>query len=120
MRLMGGRLPGAEVATDGMLAPADFSLELAGEIEQAGPWGQGFPEPLFDGAFSVADARLVANKHLKLALRPQGGQRTVNAISFNTDETAITDTENTTMVYQLNVNRYNGHESPQLIIRHIL
>lgn len=120
MRLMDGRLPGAEVATDGTLAPADFSLELAGEIEQAGPWGQGFPEPLFDGAFSVADARLVANKHLKLALRPQGGQRTVNAISFNTDETAITDTENTTMVYQLGVNRYNGYESPQLIIRHIL
>lgn len=120
MRLMDGHLPGAEVATDGTLAPADFSLELAGEIEQAGPWGQGFPEPLFDGAFSVTDARLVADKHLKLALLPQGGQRTVNAISFNTDETAITDADNTTMVYQLSVNRYNGCESPQLIIRHIL
>ncbi len=120
MRLMGGRLPGAEVATDGTLAPADFNLELAGEIEQAGPWGQGFPEPLFDGVFSVAGARLVGEKHLKLTLLPEHGQRAVNAISFNTDESAISNPDQTRLVYQLSVNRYNGYESPQLIIRHIL
>ncbi len=115
-----GRLPGAEIVTDGKLARADISLELAEEIENAGPWGQGFPEPLFDDVFSVAGTRLVGGKHLKLKLIVEGQEQPVDAISFNTDENAVAaDAENLRMVYQLAVNRYNGYQTPQLIIRHI-
>ena len=69
-RMSAGRIPGAEIVTDGKLAPGDISLELAGEINNAGPWGQGFPEPLFDDEFTVVDARTVGERHLKLKLPP--------------------------------------------------
>ncbi len=119
-RLLDGQLPGAEVATDGALEPAHFNLELAAAIEQAGPWGQGFPEPLFDGVFSVSGSRVVGDgKHLQLTLLPEGGQDAINAISFNTDESAIAAAQRVQLVYQLSVNRYQGKENLQLIIRHL-
>ncbi len=55
--------------TDGELTPADFSLNLAETLRAGGPWGQGFPEPLFDGCFDILDRRIVGEKHLKLTLR---------------------------------------------------
>ena len=115
-----GRLPGAEIVTDGKLAPDDIALELAREIENAGPWGQGFPEPLFDDVFTVADARTVGERHLKLKLLPQGVQTPVDAISFNTDLDAVdTGAENLRFVYQLAIDDYYNDPKPQLIIRHI-
>lgn len=115
-----GRLPGVEIVTDGNLAPDDISLELAGEIENGGPWGQGFPEPLFDDIFAVADARMVGERHLKLKLLPDGAERPVEAISFNTELDAVDkDAENLRFVYQLAVDDYNNDPKPQLIIRHI-
>ena len=118
--LTGGRLPGAELVTDGSLAPADISLELAEEIENAGPWGQGFPEPLFDGDFAVADARTVGERHLKLKLLPGGAAQPVDAIAFNTEPDAVaTDTGRLRLVYQLAVNDYQGNHTPQLLVRHI-
>ena len=115
-----GRIPGAEIVTDGKLAPGDIGLELAGEINNAGPWGQGFPEPLFDDVFTVADARTVGQRHLKLKLLPQGIQTPVDAISFNTDLDAVdAGAENLRFVYQLAVDDYNNEPKAQLIIRHI-
>ena len=115
-----GRIPGAEIVTDGNLAPGDIGLELAGEINNAGPWGQGFPEPLFDDVFTVADARTVGQRHLKLKLLPQGIQTPVDAISFNTDLDAVdAGAENLRFVYQLAVDDYNNEPKTQLIIRHI-
>ena len=115
-----GRLPGAEIVTDGELAPGDIGLELAREINNAGPWGQGFPEPLFDDVFTVADARTVGERHLKLKLLPDGAQRPVEAISFNTDPDAIDASAQThRFVYRLAINEYNGMRTPQLIVEHI-
>ena len=119
-RMTAGRIPGAEIVTDGELAPGDISLELAREIENAGPWGQGFPEPLFDDEFTVVDARTVGERHLKLKLLLHGSQTPVDAISFNTDADAVAvDAGNLRMVYQLAVDDYNNKLKPQLIIRHI-
>ena len=119
-RMSAGRIPGAEIVTDGKLAPGDIGLELAGEINNAGPWGQGFPEPLFDDVFTVADARTVGERHLKLKLLPQGIQTPVDAISFNTDLDAVdAGAENLRFVYQLAVDDYNNEPKAQLIIRHI-
>lgn len=68
--------------TDGELAPAELSLATALALEAAGPWGQGFPEPLFDGVFDVVESRVLADRHLKLWLRPQPAAHPVEAIAF--------------------------------------
>ena len=120
MQVVAGRLPGAEIVTDGQLAPGDISLELAREIENAGPWGQGFPEPLFDDVFAVVNANPVAGRHLKLKLLPDGVQTPVDAISFNTDVDVIdAAVDNIRFVYRLAVNDYRGELVPQLIVTHI-
>lgn len=119
-RMTAGRIPGAEIITDGELAAGDISLELAREIENAGPWGQGFPEPLFDDEFTVADTRTVGDRHLKLKLLPRDARTPVDAISFNTDPDAVdVDGGNLRFVYQLAVDDYNNKLKPQLIVRHI-
>ena len=46
----------------------------------AGPWGQGFPEPQFDGEFEVLGWRVVGERHLKLELGMAGMR--LNAIQF--------------------------------------
>lgn len=118
--LAAGRIPGAEIVTDGNLASEEINLELAGEIENAGPWGQGFPEPLFDDVFTIANARTVGERHLKLKLLADGAQRPVEAISFNTEPDAIDASAQThRFVYRLAVNEYNGMQTPQLIVEHI-
>ena len=118
--LTAGRLPGAEIITDGKLDPADISLELAEEIENAGPWGQGFPEPLFDDVITVVDARTVGDRHLKMKLLPEGAQRPVDAISFNTGRDAIGESAQPhRFVYRLAINDYKGARTPQLIVEHI-
>ena len=118
--LTAGRLPGAEIITDGKLDSADISLEFAGEIENAGPWGQGFPEPLFDDVFTVVDARTVGDRHLKMKLLPDGAERPVEAISFNTGRDAIGESaQPLRFVYRLAINDYNGVRTPQLIVEHI-
>ena len=58
----------AVIESDGELAASDFQLDLATELRFAGPWGQHFPEPVFDGYFQVVSQRLVGEKHLKLSL----------------------------------------------------
>ena len=73
----------ARLWSDGELEPRDLSLELAEELRRAGPWGQGFPEPVFDGQFEVLTQRIVGELHLKLELLPAGGARSIGAIAFN-------------------------------------
>jgi single-stranded-DNA-specific exonuclease len=68
--------------TDGELATGELSLETALALEAGGPWGQSFPEPLFDGEFIVAESRVVAERHLKLWLRPQPVSQPMEAIAF--------------------------------------
>ena len=68
--------------TDGELAPGELSLATALALEAAGPWGQSFPEPLFDGVFDVVETRVLADRHLKLWLRPQPAAHPVEAIAF--------------------------------------
>ncbi len=43
-----------EVVSDGPLSPAEMTMEVAQLLRDAGPWGQMFPEPLFDGHFLSA------------------------------------------------------------------
>ncbi len=100
------------IATDGELDTQEFSLGMAREL-QAQVWGQGFPEPLFEGEFRVQTQRIVGEKHLKLKLASSAGS--FDAIRFFHADPAP-DTVHA--VYSLSINEYNGSETLQLIVRH--
>lgn len=112
----------AVLLSDGELQHADFDLPLAQALREAGPWGQNFPEPMFDGVFTVIEQRIVGQKHLKmvLSLDPQGRQL-IDAIAFNVD---LEQWPNTTigtvkMVYRLDINEFRGQRSVQLIVEYL-
>ncbi len=105
------------IHTDGELETGDFSLELAELLAAGGPWGQGFPEPLFDGCFDVLERRIVGEKHLKLTLRT-GNSKPIGAIAFNAAETPA-DWVSIRTAYRLDVNEYQGNRSLQLVLEHL-
>ncbi|ODS25088.1 single-stranded-DNA-specific exonuclease RecJ [Candidatus Endobugula sertula] len=108
--------------TDGELDQQDFNLPLAHMIQQAAPWGQQFPEPLFDGEFFLLQQRIVGEKHLKMLLAAdQKGEHTIDAIAFNinTQQWPDATVNKVLLVYQLAVNVFRGQESVQLIVRNI-
>ncbi|QKT02419.1 single-stranded-DNA-specific exonuclease RecJ [Ectothiorhodospiraceae bacterium 2226] len=112
---------GMATATDGALAPDDLVLPIAELLRSAGPWGQGFPEPVFEGEFEVVTVRVVGEVHLKLVLRAPGGQRTVEGIAFNAAaEAAIAAGSRAQVHYRLDVNRYRDARTLQLVIERLL
>ncbi|MDR9453027.1 MAG: single-stranded-DNA-specific exonuclease RecJ [Wenzhouxiangella sp.] len=107
------------VRSDGVLPAELLTDELALMIEHAGPWGQGFSEPLFDGAFEVVDRRVVGGEHLKLSLRVPNGTQVFDAIAFRAATLASFDLpEPWHITYRLDVNRWRGQQRVQLIVQH--
>jgi len=107
-----------EVVSDGPLAPADMTLEVAEMLRDAGPWGQMFPEPLFDGHFRLLQQRIVGERHLKVMVEPVGGGPLLDGIAFNVDTTIWPDNgvREVSLAYKLDVNEFRGNRSVQLII----
>jgi len=120
--VLSGQAPQAELLTDGSLEDSDFTLENAFMLERLGPWGQGFPEPAFDGQFRIVSQRIVGEKHLKLQLTPsEYSGLVVDGIAFNVDldiwpNTAIQTAE---VVYKLNVNEFRGEQKLQLMVDYL-
>ncbi len=112
----------AVVMSDGELASQDFSLALASQLREAGPWGQQFPEPVFDGEFVILQQKLVGEKHLKmtLAVDPQG-QQLVDAIAFNIDPKIWPNPQiqKVRLAYKLDVNEFRGNKTVQLLVDYI-
>jgi len=110
------------VATDGELKSADFNLELAELLRAAGPWGHQFPEPLFDGEFSLLQQRIVGQKHLKMVLMEPLTGLAIDAIMFNADSECWPDESinRVRAVYRLDVNEFRGQQSLQLMVDHLL
>ncbi|MCH8258384.1 MAG: single-stranded-DNA-specific exonuclease RecJ [Proteobacteria bacterium] len=104
------------VVSDGEIGE-ELSLSLASMVIEAAPWGQGFPEPVFDGEFEVLDQRIVASRHLKLKLRPINSTNTIEAIAFNHDR--LLERRQMRLAYRLDINRYRGRESLQLIVERV-
>jgi single-stranded-DNA-specific exonuclease len=100
------------IETDGALAAADLSMETARALEQQ-VWGQGFPQPLFEGVFTVRQQRIVGEKHLKLKISSDTGLYDA-MLFFHADPLP----DRIHAVYVMGVNEYNGTASLQLIIRH--
>jgi single-stranded-DNA-specific exonuclease len=105
--------------SDGELAPAEFSLEIAELLREAGPWGQGFPEPLFDGTFEVSSHRIMKDQHLKLWLRPPGTSLALEAIAFRRAAGFNPGTAQVRAAYRLDVNEWRGERRLQLRIEHL-
>lgn len=107
-----------EVVSDGPLSPADMTLEVAEMLRDAGPWGQMFPEPLFDGRFRLLQQRIVGERHLKVMVEPVGGGPLLDGIAFNVDTTIWPDNgvREVSLAYKLDVNEFRGNRSVQLII----
>jgi single-stranded-DNA-specific exonuclease len=104
------------VETDGSIEPDYMSLETAEIISSAGPWGQHFPEPVFDNRFELLEWKIVGDKHLKMQLRHDEGGNTVNAIAFNTVADDLPSFEKIHVAYRLNVNEFRNTRSLQLIV----
>ncbi|NNN45875.1 MULTISPECIES: single-stranded-DNA-specific exonuclease RecJ [unclassified Vibrio] len=113
------------VLSDGELKPEEFSMHTAETLRAGGPWGQAFPEPLFDGEFKVLHQKLVGEKHLKLMLEPLfKGHPThimIDGIAFNVDLRRWPDASVKTvhLAYKLDINEFRGNQSLQLLIDHI-
>jgi single-stranded-DNA-specific exonuclease len=106
--------------SDGSLATSEISLATAELLETAGPWGQGFPEPLFDGRFTVAGSRIVGERHLKMVLKPAGGQQLIDAIAFGLDNPGEwLRCQEIQAAYRLDVNEFRNNRTVQLRVEYM-
>lgn len=104
--------------TDGPLQASDFSLWFAEHLANASIWGHGFAPPIFDGVFEVLSFKILKDKHLKLSLRYPNVQYPIEAIYFNFDsEVWDYRAEKVHVLFQLDINEWNGKQSLQLMIR---
>ncbi|MFZ8199082.1 single-stranded-DNA-specific exonuclease RecJ [Alteromonas portus] len=106
--------------SDGDLSSKELCLPFAHLLRQAGPFGQGFESPLFDGEFALLDQRLVGQKHLKMVLKSDGANE-VDAIAFNVDLHSWPNAmvKRVHIAYRLDINVFRGQETVQLIVEQI-
>ena len=102
------------IETDGALAPAELTLDLARSCATQ-VWGQGFPVPAFDAEFAVESQRVVGERHLKLVLAVDG--KRFDAMLFQHCDPLPPRIR---AAYRPDVNRYQGLESLQLVVLHWL
>jgi len=112
-----------EVETDGELAVHEVALDTAWALRAGGPWGQAFPEPCFDGEFTIRSARVVGDRHLKMWVEMRGTGRSFDAIAFNhvqEQEEFVAPEGDVQLVYRLDVHEYMGERRLQLLVDHVL
>ncbi|MBF6025493.1 single-stranded-DNA-specific exonuclease RecJ [Lysobacter niastensis] len=105
----------ADVLSDGELAAGEFDRASAEALRDGGPWGQGFPEPQFDGEFAVLGWRVVGERHLKLELGYAGLR--LNAIEFG-GWTGEAPPGRVRIAYRLEPDDYRGGAAVQLVVTH--
>lgn len=112
----------AQILSDGNLGEDELSLTLAQALREAGPWGQHFPEPLFDGEFCLLQQRLVGEKHLKMVVScSDGSQILFDAIAFNVDlaQWPNQNIQKVRLAYRLDVNEFRGRTNLQLVVDYL-
>ena len=107
--------------SDGELDNSQLTLAMAELLRDSGPWGQAFPEPVFDGYFTVIQQRIVGGHHLKLMLEPEHGGNLIDAIAFNIDTQIWPDASirHIQAAYKLDVNEFRGNRNVQMLIEHL-
>jgi single-stranded-DNA-specific exonuclease len=111
------------IETDGELCEQELALATAQALRAGGPWGPGFPEPVFDGLFRIHSSRVVGERHLKLRLLAPEGRGQFDAIAFNfLDAGEPVELPNGVrrLVYRLDCNEYQGETRLQFVIEHLL
>ncbi|MFN6262189.1 MAG: single-stranded-DNA-specific exonuclease RecJ [Chromatiaceae bacterium] len=110
----------AVVYSDGELQPQELDIGLAQLLQNAGPWGQAFPEPVFHGRFKLVQQRLLAEKHLKMMLQGSDG-KLFDAIWFNADIKSWPNPQiqQVELAYQLDINEFRDQQNLQLLVRHL-
>jgi len=107
---------------DGAVTPAGASIDLVTTLERVAPFGTGNPEP----RFVVTDARIaradvVGERHVRCILSGAGGGR-LKAVAFRSLETDLgrallgAGGRPLHLAGTLRVDRWNGRETPQLLI----
>jgi single-stranded-DNA-specific exonuclease len=109
----------AEFLSDGELQMHEFSRELAEELRLAGPWGQGFPEPVFDNVFYVTQWKVLGERHIKYSLRLDDSNFVISGIHFGGYQ-GVDPPSRLHLAYQLELDDYRGRRDIQLLIRHCL
>lgn len=109
------------IVTDGSLDASCFTQGFVEQLQRLGPWGQGFPEPLFDDTFELVQQRIVGKNHLKMVVRSSDGI-ILDAIAFNVDthmwpDLALREAQ---LVYKLQLNHFRGRTNVQLLVEHLL
>jgi single-stranded-DNA-specific exonuclease len=107
------------ILTDGELQVADITAEVATLLRDAGPWGQGFPEPLFEGRFELLRQRVVGDRHLKMTVKPTVAESRLEAIAFNRQPGGWHEGDILRLVYRLGLNDYFAGPPMQLVVEHI-
>lgn len=107
------------LASDGELLTNDMTLAFAQVLREAGPWGQNFPEPVFDDVFTLVQQRIVGEKHLKLVVEKD--QQVFDAIAFNVDINRWPDNQakQVKLAYRLDINEFRGKQSVQLMVEQL-
>jgi len=107
------------LTSDGELSPEEFEIELARQLRVAGPWGQGFPAPLFDNRFECVACQPMGTDgtHRRLRLRDPRDGREHEAVWFNVGH-ELTIGIPLRLAFELMVNDWGGRESLRLLVRH--
>ncbi|WP_334135108.1 single-stranded-DNA-specific exonuclease RecJ [Acinetobacter schindleri] len=110
----------ATLWTDGELPASAFQIDTVDLLHNLSPWGQKFPQPIFEGIFKVLDYRWLKEVHLKLRVALENGQ-VVDAIAFNAANKYQFDPmqDSVRLVYELDKNIFNGNVSLQMRIAHL-
>lgn len=110
----------ATLWTDGELPASAFQIETVDLLQNLSPWGQKFPQPIFEGIFKILDYRWLKDVHLKLRVALENGQ-VVDAIAFNAIDKYKFDPmkQHVRLVYELDKNVFNGNVSLQMRIAHL-
>jgi len=117
-QMLDANLLQAELPSDGELRPQEFDRFHAEALRDGGPWGQGFPEPLFDGRFDVLEWRTVGESHLKLSLRHPDRREPLSAIHFG-GWRGTPPPAQVHLAYRLAPDDYRGGQAIQLIVEHL-
>jgi single-stranded-DNA-specific exonuclease len=105
--------------TDGTLEAHDLQLDLAETLAAAGPWGQGFPEPLFDNVFRLCEQRVIGERHLRIRVQHPDGGEPVDAVAFNQLPLQTARNAPVRLIYRLDINTWRQTRTAQLVVEHI-
>jgi len=116
-KLLHNQALSGEVLSDGALLKEQYSIAFAQQLKDAGPWGQGFAEPIFDDEFELLEQKLLGGKHLKMLVRYQG-QLLLDAIAFNIEPTLWPNPvcKQVRLAFKLDINEFRGRVNLQLMV----